>query len=271
MSRQLSVDAEGVALAAEVYDGPSGAPSLLLIPGLGSTRRVYHAFIPWLTPAFTVVSFDTRGTGDSGMTDPPWSMDMLADDAALVLRAASAGPAVVFGASMGGMVAQVLALNHPAAVSRLVLAATSAGGASAAPRDLVARAKLLGKGATSPEGAYRLACTVLYSEEFQRSNSAFIEAQIRDRAIHPVRARVFTAQGAASAAHDTTGRLDELTMPVLVMHGTADAVIPVADGRTLAAAIPGAELDIIEGGSHLFFQEDPEAVAARIRAFSGTP
>ena len=244
-------------------------PPLLMIPGLGATRVVFEPIVPLLTPWSRVAVYDQRGIGASQPAQGPYSTEQLGDDAAAVLAGLEAGRAVVLGASFGGMVAQQLAVRHPERVRALVLAATGPG-----PRHLVrepaqeASDALLGKGARTPEDAYRVACTVLYSRRFQEDHPEFIEAQVRDRARRPVAARVFQAQLAASRAHDTWDRLPSITAPTLVMHGSEDAVMPLANAELLAQRIPNAVLEVIDGAGHLFFHEQPERTAEAVTAFA---
>jgi 3-oxoadipate enol-lactonase len=258
--------ADGVALAVSVHG--DGEP-LLLIPGLGATRIVFDPIVPSLVDrALRIIVFDPRGTGDSEPGAAKLTMPLLASDAATVLDACHTAAADVLGASMGGVVAQHLVLDAPARVQRLLLAATGPGGEHAVPADPRVTAALLGKGARTPEDAYRLACTVLYSPRFQRTHQTFIEEQIRARASHPVRGRVFTAQLAAlRAPDDTFERLHTITAPTLVMHGTDDAVTPFENARVLAAHIPGARTRWFEECGHLFFHERPEESARVIYEF----
>jgi len=242
-------------------------PPLLLIPGLGSARRVYAPIIPLLASRLRVVVYDPRGIGESGVTDGPYTMAQLAGDAVDVLDAAAIDSAAVFGASMGGMVAMHLALDHPDRVSQLIVAATDPGGAAASKPAPEATAALLGKGARTPADAYRLACTVLYSQRFQRARSDVIETQVAERQAHPVRARAFTAQYEAVRAHDVADRLPSLRMPTLVLHGSEDAVNPVNNARTIGAQVPGAQVMVLPELGHLFFHEDPNLTADVITAF----
>jgi 3-oxoadipate enol-lactonase len=253
--------ADGITLAATAH---GEGPALLMIPGLGATRRVYAPLVPLLAERHRVIVYDPRGVGDSEITDGPYSMRQLADDAACVLDAAGEATAVVFGASMGGMVAQHVALDHPAHTARLILACTSPGTAHAVPADRDATRALLGKGAKTPADAYRLATTVLYTPAFQASHHAFVESEITERGRHPVRARAFSAQYEAVRQHDVWDRLPSLTMPVLVLHGSEDAVMPVGNAEVLASRIPGAKLVILDGLGHLFWHEDPARAAAAI-------
>jgi 3-oxoadipate enol-lactonase len=250
--------ADGVGLSV-VVDG-AGAP-LLLIPGLGAGRSAFTPILPDLGRTHRVITFDPRGIGESeGVGNT--TLTAMAADVVAVLDAVEVAAAAVFGASMGGLVAQHLIVDHPARVADLILAATSPGGdASVDPRP-EDQAALLGNGARTPEEAYRLACTVLYSPQFQRARPDFIEAQVRERARHPVRPRVFSAQFQAMwAPDDSFQRLASVTVPTLVMHGTDDVVIPFENARILARQIPGAQLRPFEGCGHLFFHERPAETA----------
>lgn len=253
--RRIARTPDGTGLAV-VING-TGDP-LLLIPGLGAGRSAFDHLVPDLASAHRVITFDPRGIGESeggGNT----TLTAMALDVVAVLEAAGVGASAVFGASMGGLVAQHLVVDHPDRVTDLILAATGPGGddgVDAAPAD---QAALLGKGAKTPEDAYRIACTVLYSPQFQRTHPDFIEAQIRDRARHPVRPRVFSAQyGAMWQPDHSFDGLAAVRVPTLVMHGTDDVVVPFENARILARQIPGARLRPFEGCGHLFFHERPE-------------
>ena len=236
---------------------------LLLIPGLGAGRSAFDPIVPDLARTHRVITFDPRGIGESeGGANT--TMTAMALDAVMVLDAAGVDAAVVFGASMGGLVAQHLVVDHPGRVSDLILAATSPGGDHGVDPRPEDQAALLGKGARSPEDAYRIACTVLYSPQFQRTHPDFIEARIRERALHPVRPRVFSAQFTAMwQPDDSFERLAAVAVPALVLHGTEDVVAPFENARILAARIPGARLRAFEGCGHLFFHERP-AESARV-------
>lgn len=257
--------ADGITLAATAH---GRGPALLMIPGLGATRRVYGPVVPPLAEHHRVIVYDPRGVGDSEITDGPYSMAQLAGDAACVLDAAGEDSAIVFGASMGGMVAQHVGLDHPDRATRLVLACTSPGPSHAVPAEREATRALLGKGATTPADAYRLATSVLYTPAFRESHHAFVEKEIAERGRHPVRARAFSAQYEAVRHHDTWDRLPSLRMPVLLVHGSDDAVMPAGNSEVLAARIPGATLVILDGLGHLFWHEDPQRAARAILDFT---
>jgi len=251
--------ADGTRLSVAVIG--SGEP-LLLIPGLGAGRSAFDPIVADLARSYQVITFDPRGIGESGGAGNT-TLTAMALDAVAILDAAGVASAAVFGASMGGLVAQHLVVDHPARVGDLILAATAPGGNDGVDPNPADQAALLGKGARTPEDAYRLACTVLYSRHFQRTHPEFIEAQIRDRALHPVRPRVFSAQFRAMWEPDHSfDHLAGVVVPALVIHGTQDVVTPFENARLLAARIPGALLRSFEGCGHLFFHERPGETAS---------
>jgi pimeloyl-ACP methyl ester carboxylesterase len=254
--RLAALTADGTSLSV-VVNG-SGDP-LLMIPGLGAGRSAFEHLVSDLSATHRVITFDPRGIGESAGSGNTTLTAMALDVVAVLDAAGVTGAAAVFGASMGGLVAQHVVVDHPDRVGDLILAATAPGGndgVDAAPADSAA---LLGKGAKTPEEAYRIACTVLYSPQFQRTHPDFVEAQIRDRARHPVRPRVFSAQYSAMWQPDHSfDALVNVHVPALVMHGTDDVVIPFENARLLARQIPGARLRPFDGCGHLFFHERPE-------------
>lgn len=251
---------DGAVLAATI-DGGDGPP-LLLIPGLGATRRVFDPFAPALKRRHRVITYDPRGVGDSERGTLPLSMPVLAADAAAVIDASGEDSVDVFGASMGGVVAQQLAVDHYDLLRKLILAATQAPGSHAVPAEPAARAALLGRGARTPEDAYRIACTVLYSPAFQRAHPEFIEEQVRLRSHHPVPPHVFHEQLAATQrASSLWDQLPLIATPTLVMHGTADAVSPFENAIVLSNRIAGAGLRRFDDAGHLFFHERPDESA----------
>lgn len=256
--RLTAQGADGVPLT--VFVTGEGDP-LLLIPGLGARAAVFDPIIGDLAREHRVVSFDPRGIGESGYGGDV-TLTNMASDAVAVLDVADVGVAAVFGASMGGLIAQHVVVDHPDRVGHLVLAATAPGGDHGVGADPANQAALLGKGARTPEEAYRIACTVLYSRQFQRTHPEFIEAQISERSRHPVRPRVFAAQFNAMSQPDSSfERLAAITVPTLVLHGTEDVVTPFENARILARQIPGAVLRPFDGCGHLFFHERPAETA----------
>ena len=258
------VTSDGVRLAVSVHG--DGQP-LLMIPGLGATRRVYAPIIPALARHHRVIVYDPRGVGDSDAPPGPYPMPRLAADCVEVAGGCGAETFQLFGASMGGLTAEQVAVLHPDRLIRLILAATGPGSHTAISAQPEATASLLGRGARTPADAYRTACTVLYAERFQREHPEFIDEEVAYRAAHPIPGRVFTAQFRSSREADIGDRLGEIAVPTLVLHGTEDVLVPLANAEALTKLIPGARRYWFDGRGHLFFHEEPELTAEVMVSF----
>ncbi len=228
----------------------------------GDLRQRPNVFDSPLAQRHAVLALDQRGLGQSARPDQAYTMADYADDAAALLEALDWAPALVVGVSFGGMVAQELALRHPALVSRLVLACTSSGGAGGAsyplhelahlPLEEKAR-RMTALGDRRRDAAWQAA----HPAEF----AALVE-QALDRmrlgADEPGRAVGGRRQLEARIGHDTYDRLGSLAIPTLVCGGIFDGVASPAALTALAAAIPGARLEFFQGG-HAFLDQDPRA------------
>jgi pimeloyl-ACP methyl ester carboxylesterase len=214
---------------------------------------------------------DNRGTGDSEPIEGRISMADMAADAVSVLDAAGVDSAHVVGASMGGMIAQHVALDHRDRVRSLILACTTAGGRAGPPpwRLLVSTGL---RGVLGPVRAGRLVAPVLYSPATRRDHPERLRDDFQRRLADATPQATFYAQTRAIMDHDTRGRLAELGgIPTLVLHGTEDGLVPTAAGRWLAEAIPGAELKLIEGAGHVLTTDaEPEVAAAILEHLRAT-
>ncbi|MGA7173512.1 MAG: alpha/beta hydrolase [Candidatus Dormiibacterota bacterium] len=231
-------------------------PPLLLVPGLGTDHHAFVWNISQLAEHFECLVLDQRGVGLSQATPGPYTMELLADDAASVLRHLTPRGAFVFGVSMGGMVAQHLAIRHPHLVEALVLGCTGPGGRLAVRADPEVTRRLLGADAKDPASAYRIACSVLYEARWAAAHPEVIEDAVEWRARHPVRPGVFQAHWQAIRHHDTGDSLGLIATPTLILQGTADLVMPPGNAEALRGGIGGSELAWVEGRGHMFFQED---------------
>jgi pimeloyl-ACP methyl ester carboxylesterase len=243
----------------------SGEP-LLLIQGMSGHHLHWgEPFMSALEPQFDTVAIDHRNTGLSPRVEGPFTLADLADDAVGKLDELGLDAAHVVGISMGGMVAQELVLRHPERVRTLVLGCTYAGGAGQALSSPEVM-QILAEGMQSGdrETAMRAAWGVNVSEAFaaERANwETFYEiAQTR-----PVPVEVIMRQMQAIAQHDTNARLSDITAPTLVIHGTADQMLPASNGEAIARAIPGARYEPLDGVGHMFWVEQPQRSAELIR------
>jgi 3-oxoadipate enol-lactonase len=242
----------------ELYWESTGhGPPVLLIAGQGMTLDGWWSTIPILARQFRVIAFDHRDTGRSSHVALPYSVANMAEDALAVLDAAGEARAHVYGVSLGGMVAQELALHHPDRVEALVLGATSPGGRGASlpstlPMTFFARAGLMGT-----EEAEWAAVPYTYAETTRRLHADRIAENIRRRLSTPPSTMTYLHQAAAVATHSTFDRLDQITAPTLVIHGEEDLVMPLQNARVLAERIPGAVLKLQPGAGHLYFIDEP--------------
>jgi len=232
-------------------------PPLLLIPGLGTDHHAFVWNVAELAERFECLVLDQRGVGLSEATPGPYTMELLADDAASVLRQLTPSGAFVFGVSMGGMVAQHLAIRHPRLVELLVLGCTGPGGRMAVRADPEVTRRLLGADAKDPASAYRMACSVLYEAGWAATHPEVIEDAVEWRSSHPVRPGVFQAHWQAIRHHDSGALLGQITAPTLILQGTADVVMLPGNAEALRGGIGGSDLAWLEGRGHMFFQEDP--------------
>lgn len=242
----------------------AGEP-LLLIQGMSGHHRMWgEPFLELLERDFEVIAFDHRGIGESGWADAPFTIAELAADAALMIEVAGWASAHVFGVSMGGMVAQELALNHPAAVRTLTLGCTFAAPFAIGQQAPGPMAVMAAMNTRNAELALRTAFDVNVSPPFRHrpgNFEAFCDASLSTRVPVPVVAM----QLQAALAHDTSARLPTLAAKTLVIHGTADQMIAPGNADHIAGLIPGARLELMDGVGHLFWWERPERTAELLR------
>jgi 3-oxoadipate enol-lactonase len=245
-------------------------PPCLFVSGTNSDLRVGPTvFDSPLATACTVLAYDHRGMGRSDKPADGYSLARYADDAAELLDEVGWTSCAVVGASFGGMVAQELALRHPARVERLVLACTSSGGAGGASFPFESL------GGLSPDERLRRLLPVLdtrWDEAWQATHPDAVAAMAAQHAGSgggdEAAAAAAVRQLEARALHDTYDRLASIAVPVLVAAGRYDGVAPPANQEALAARIPHAELAWFEGG-HLFMVQDRAAYPAIMGFLNG--
>jgi len=244
----------------------AGEP-MLFITGFAISAAVYEPVLPLYAARLRCVTFDNRGAGRSAPSLLPVSIPRLAADAVGVLDGLDIDSAHVYGLSMGGMVAQEMALRFPDRVRGLVLAGTTAGGprATLPLRELRALGPQLWGPPTLARD--RVLAALLFSPGFRAGQPDRVRELLPYLGRHGGGAR-----GARSAAahwwgtvyHDTWSRLPGLAAPTLVLHGGADGMAPLAAGRELARRIPDAELAVLDGCGHAALLERPEEAAGLV-------
>lgn len=246
------------------WEEHGGGEPVLLIMGLGATLDLWHRLLPPLSAGHRAILLDNRGVGRSAVPDPPYSIPQMADDAVAVLDAAAVDTAHVIGASMGGVIAQELALRRPDRVRSLVLACTACGGPDGVAAPLEMRAALVGRAAMTPEEGIRALVPFTYHPATPRDR---VEEDLRIRLRHYPSAKGYLAQLQAVLGYETYARLGAIRVPTLVLHGEDDQLVPAANGRDLASRIRGARLVLVPSASHILFTDQPETVNRAILEF----
>jgi pimeloyl-ACP methyl ester carboxylesterase len=241
----------------------AGAP-LLLIMGLGYPSSAWHRTRPTLSEKYRTIALDNRGVGRSDMPPGPYSIALMASDAAAVLDAVEVESAHVFGISMGGMIAQEFALQYPARVRSLILGCTAAGGASAVPCEPDATYMLMSRGHMSPEDAAQAAVPFIYHPNTPRK---LIEEDLDVRRPWFPKREAYNAQLQGIIAFESYSRLSQISSPTLVIHGESDRLVPAGNGKAIAQKIPGAKLILLPQASHIFTTDQPEAANRAILEF----
>lgn len=243
----------------------SGSP-VLLVMGKSFDSRMWHRAVPALAARHRVIIYDNRGMGLSVARRHRFSIADLAADALAVLDAAEVDRAHVYGASMGGLVVQELALSAPRRVRSIVLGCTGApdGNHEPPPRPgllshIVPRSVLLRLfpgavsralyGANPPKDGVREDLSIIAST---RAPTWVIDQQCQ-----------------AIAGYESFSRLPKLRMPTLVLHGTDDHVVPLERGKELAARIPGAQLCVLPGAGHNYLTECLDLANGAVLNFLG--
>jgi 3-oxoadipate enol-lactonase len=246
------------------WDEQGQGQPVLLIMGLGYPSGMWFRTRPTLSEHYRTIALDNRGVGKSDAPPGPYTIAEMADDAAAVIRASGRERVHAFGVSLGGMIAQELALRHPDLLKSLVLGCTTAGGPTATPADPAILAVLMARGNMSPEEGVRAMIPFIYDESTPREK---VEDDLKVRLqTFPAPAAYF-AQVQAAGAFNSYDRLPELRIKTLVIHGENDRLIPAANGKLLAEHIPGAKLVMLPNASHIFVTDQPDAAQQALLEF----
>lgn len=240
------------------WEAHGEGPPVLLIMGLGLSGGAWWRTVPVLSRRFQTITFDNRGVGRSKSLTYSYTTEAMADDAVSVLDSAGIDRACVYGISLGGMVAQQLALRHPRRVVSLVLGATHAGG----PRAVAPEREVLDFFRRRPdlpqEEAAWASVPYNYGPVCRRRHASRIAEDVAQRLAHPFPADAYRAQLYAAGLHNCLGQLSRVRVPTMIVHGRHDRLIPVANAELIASRMPHARLEILEHSGHLYPTEQPD-------------
>lgn len=239
---------------------------LLLIMGLAMSSGGWYRLLPHLEGRYQAITFDNRGTGGSDRPWRPFTMGDMVGDALAVLDAAGIEQAHVLGASLGGMVAQNLALSHPERVKSLLLGCTTAS-IDSARRSVRTSMGVILRPLIGIKRSFPIIAPALYSKRTLTYGVDRLAEDLRQRISDATPIRTNYAQLGVVARHDTQRRLPQLKMPTLVLHGEEDGMLPVECGRHLAMRIPNAELVTLPDCAHMMTTDEEAGAANAILGF----
>ena len=239
---------------------------MMLVMGLSFTLDMWYRVVPSLSQNYRVILLDNRGVGRSDAPPGSYSVRLMAEDAMTVLDDAGVTePALLMGASMGGMIAQEMALQYPDRFYGLVLGCTACGPFYRAAWPNFERSPGLAQWLyLKGEARERALIRILYADgtPLQR-----IEEDILVRAVRQPALRAVLKQLAGILCWNSYRRLPQLRLPTLVMHGDQDHILPPSNGRTVARRIPGAEFVLVPGAGHLLTTDQPELCLQLVQQF----
>ncbi|MHA2140790.1 MAG: alpha/beta fold hydrolase [Candidatus Thorarchaeota archaeon] len=240
--------------------GPPEAPPLLLIGGWASWRWIWFRQVPSLKKKFRCIVFDNRGAGKSSKPDYPYTIEMLTADTVGLMDALNIKNAHILGISMGGLIAQQIAISHPERVRSLILVATHFGGPNHIPIPDKIQALLvaLPTETISLEQAREMRYRSTFSSQFLQDNKELMEQIDRWVLMHPAPIFAQVHQASATAGFNAEEAVKTITAPTLILHGESDFTILPGNSELLAERIPNSKLKSIKGAAHFVIIEKHE-------------
>jgi pimeloyl-ACP methyl ester carboxylesterase len=243
--------------------------TVLLLTGLASKRLGWRMQMEPFGAIYRTIAMDHRDVGDSDEADGPYTTADQAEDAAALLRALGVERAYVVGISMGGFVALELTLRHPELVEKLVLVSTSAGGKTHVQPGLAMwiMLRLPRSRRGDPGKLAKRSYRAIMGPGYAKAHPDALELIAETARYRPQSPAAYRRQLKACLGHDAAGRLGQIAVPALVVHGTKDPLVPVGNGRYLTGHVPGARLVLYEGTGHIPIIERAEEFNRDVLAF----
>lgn len=253
------------------YEVHGSGPPMILLAGTAGDGEFWKPYqVPEFARDFSVITYDQRGTGKTVTKADDYTTKTLADDAAALIARVGLGPAVVWGHSMGGRVAQLVALDHPKLVSKLILSSTGASFKTKGGIPPAICLELVEKGYENYVREHSIA--IGFSRAFATAHPDKVETFIKQRLATQPPLKTYLAHIVARQGHDTSARLKDIGAPTLVAvgddegHGNSDTT-HIQSSEALAKAIPGARFVVVPGAGHFYPHSDPETTHRVVREF----
>jgi pimeloyl-ACP methyl ester carboxylesterase len=228
----------------------------------GTSENVYtwdHPVIDELSKHFKTVIFDKRGVGRSDKLEGDLTVEIMAANLLGLMDALNINQAHILGHSLGGMIAQELALNNPERIKKLVLCSTTCGGSKAEMPSMATQSimgRLASRGHTKL--LVKKAMPHTFSKKFIDENPEFIEKKTNDFLIMPTEPPTFQAHIAAWGRYNSCRKLKNIDIPTLIMHGKQDMIVPFSNSELLAEKLPNAEVVHFDSSAHMIHSEEPD-------------
>jgi len=253
----------GVDLYYEVHG--EGEP-LVLISGYTQDHTSWAAMLPVFAKKYRTIVLDNRGAGQTVCPDGPFTIEDMADDVSGLLDTLNIKKAHIIGISMGGIIAQALAIRHPEKVKGLVLCSTGSKGSPRSKFILGTLAEELATGKIDHEFYYKMVFPMLFSNNVFANRDMFKMIMSRTLA-SKINPNNVLRQRQAIDVLDLTALLGSIKAPTLVVHGNEDILFPIGYGKELATDIPNAKLVVLEGGNHMAYAEMADKVVPAVMGF----
>lgn len=259
---------DGVRIAFERRGEGTGSP-IVLVHGLGYGRWGWEPVVDDLAARHRLVLVDNRGIGASDVPPGPYTSATMAGDVLAVVEAMGVERVHLVGASLGGMIAQQVALARTDLVDRLILVSTTPGGDAAYPipaptLDLITRMPTM-----EPAAALRAAVDNALGDVEGKAREDLVARVVAHRLAAPQDPTGWQGQAHAGTTHALGEEVAAITSPTLVLHGDRDTVVDPRNAQVLGRLLPHAEVQVVEGAGHLWFWEDPATFVAVVSAFLG--
>jgi pimeloyl-ACP methyl ester carboxylesterase len=243
----------------EVYG--DGFP-LVMITGLSANTHWWDPrLIQETAKRYKTVIFDNRGAGRTDKPKTAYTVEMFANDTAVLMDALNIERAHILGISLGGMIAQEFTLNHPERVERLILCSTTCGGSNSVPPSPEVLGMLMKpREGMSDEAVARNWISLLFTEDFVENNGFLMGVVSQQLLKDPIPPDAYQRQMQAILNFNTYEKLPEIKAPTLVMHGKKDILVPPENSKIIADRIPCAKLLHFENSGHALFSQEPENV-----------
>ncbi len=264
-----TAEANGIHIA---YEVTGEGPPLVLIAGVGYGAWFWHKVVPGLAEHMQVIAFDNRGAGGSDKPDGPYTVPMMAQDTAGLMDALGVRQVAVMGHSLGGFIAQELAVSRPELVGKLILGATTHGGPKVIPITPEALEVLLNRQG-DPVELVKRGIAVACAPGFAERQPQVVHQCMEYRFGNPVPPAQYQAQVAAGAAmgalteEQVNERLSQIEVPVLILFGEYDKVVPPGNAELLAQKIAHSSVQILPDAGHIYPLETPQATVEAILGF----